>query len=178
MSKTNNFVFKGLYIVAWLIFVGLSIEAGGFLVNFFFSIFKPEFIDRLYQKLDISAVYQVSKMAFFGVYSFILSVSILKAYMFYVVIRLMMKMDLNAPFSAYVSRQIARIGYLTIAIGFIGQIATQFTKNVWHHGVDTEVLFGFWSDSSAFILMGAVIYIIAVIFKRGVVIQQENDLTV
>ena len=89
-----------------------------------------------------------------------------------------MKMDLNAPFSAYVAGQIARIGYLTVAIGFIGLIATQFTKNVWHHGVDTEVLFEFWSDSSAFLLMGAVIYIIAVIFKRGVAIQQENDLTV
>ena len=52
MSKTNNFVFWGLYIVAWLIFVGLSIEAGGLIVNFFFSLYKPEFVQNLYEKLD------------------------------------------------------------------------------------------------------------------------------
>ena len=37
MTKTNNFVFKALYIIAWLIFVGLSIEAGGLLVSIFLS---------------------------------------------------------------------------------------------------------------------------------------------
>ena len=37
MSKRNNFVFKGLHIVAWIIFVGLCIEAGGLLVNFVFQ---------------------------------------------------------------------------------------------------------------------------------------------
>ncbi|HCM77099.1 MAG TPA: DUF2975 domain-containing protein, partial [Cytophagales bacterium] len=44
MSKTNNFIFTGLKIVAWIIFVGLCIEAGGLIVNFFFSLYKPEFV--------------------------------------------------------------------------------------------------------------------------------------
>ncbi len=91
MSKTNNFVFKALHIVAWLIFVGLCIEAGGLIVNFIFSLYKPEFIPNLYQKLDLTEMYK---------------------------------------------------------------------------------------DSQTFILMGAVIYIIATIFKKGVDIQNENDLTV
>ena len=34
MSKKNQLVFKGLTIVAWIIFVGLCIEAGALLVNF------------------------------------------------------------------------------------------------------------------------------------------------
>ena len=58
MSKTNNFVFWGLYTVAWLIFVGLSIEAGGLIVNFFFSLYKPEFVQNLYQKLDLTEIYK------------------------------------------------------------------------------------------------------------------------
>ena len=64
MSKTNNFVFWGLYIIAWLIFVGLSIEAGGLIVNFFFSIYKPEFVQNLYQKLNLTEIYNDSSMAF------------------------------------------------------------------------------------------------------------------
>jgi hypothetical protein len=35
MSSKNNFVFKSLHVVAWIIFVGLCIEAGGLVTNFF-----------------------------------------------------------------------------------------------------------------------------------------------
>lgn len=178
MSKTNNFVFWGLYIVAWLIFVGLSIEAGGLIVNFFFSLYKPEFVQNLYEKLDLSEIYKSSRLAFFGIYSFILTISILKAFLFYIVIRLMQKMDLSKPFSTFVATQIKLISYYTISIGLLSSIASQFARYLMHHGFVTDNLNRFWTDGQAFILMGAVIYIIATIFKKGVDIQDENDLTV
>lgn len=178
MSKRNNFVFWGLYIVAWVIFVGLSIEAGGLIVNFFFSLYKPEFVQNLYQKLDLIEMYEDSKWAFFGIYSFILSISILKACLFYIVIRLMHTMDLSKPFNTFVSRQISQISYFTLSIGLLSYIARQLAKNLMHHGFVTDSLNQFWADSEAFILMGAVIYIIATIFKKGVDLQNENDLTV
>ena len=178
MSKTNNFVFWGLYIVAWLIFVGLSIEAGGLIVNFFFSLYRPEFVQNLYQKLDLSAMYRDSKLAFFGVYGFILSIACLKAYLFYIVIRLMHKMDLKNPFSSFVARQITLLSYYTLSIGLFSYIARQLVKNLMSHGFVPDNLNQFWEDSQAFILMGAVIYIIATIFKKGVAIQNENELTV
>ena len=178
MAKTNNFVFIGLHIVAWLIFVGLSIEAGGLLVNFFFSLYKPEFVQNLYQKLDLIEMYEDSKWAFFGIYSFILSISILKACLFYIVIMLMHKIDLSKPFNTFVSGQISQISYFTLSIGLLSYIARQLAKNLMHHGFVPDSLNQFWADSQAFILMGAVIYIIATIFKKGVDIQNENDLTV
>jgi len=178
MTKTNNFVFWGLYVIAWLIFVGLSIEAGGLLVNFVFSLYNPEVVQNLYQKLDLTQMYNASKMSFFGIYSFILTISILKAVLFYIVIRLMHTMDLTKPFSTFVSNQILQMSYLTISIGVLSHIARQLTKSLMHHGFVTTDLNQFWGDSQAFVLMGAVIYIIAIIFKKGVDIQNENDLTV
>jgi hypothetical protein len=178
MSKNNNFVFKGLHIVAWVIFVGLCIEAGGLIVNFIFSLFKPEFVQNLYQKLDLTEMFKESKWAFFGIYGFILSISILKAFLFYIVIRLMHKMDLTKPFDTFVSNQILKISYYTLSIGLFSFIARQIAKNLMHHGFVTDSLNQFWVDSQAFILMGAVIYTIATIFKKGVDIQKENDLTV
>ena len=178
MSKTNNFVFWGLYIVAWIIFVGLSIEAGGLIVNFFFSLYNPEFVQNLYQKLDLIQMYKESKLAFFGVYSFILIISILKALLFYTVIRLMHRMDRSKPFSTFVARQITYISYYTLSIGLLSYIAREITNGLTHYDFVTENLYKFWEDSQAFIIMGAVIYIIATIFKKGVDIQNENDLTV
>lgn len=178
MSKTNNFIFKGLYIVAWLIFVGLSIEAGGLIVNFVFAVYKPEMVQNLYQKLDLSAMYQASRPAFYSVYSFMLAISVLKACLFYLVIHLMHKMDLSKPFNGFVAQQILRISYYTLVIGLLSYTARQLAKNLTHRGLVTDHLNAFWGDSQAFILMGAVIYIIATIFRKGVDMQNENDLTV
>lgn len=178
MSKGGNIVFKGLHIVAWVIFVGLCIEAGGLIVNFIFSLFKPEFVQNLYQPLDLTQMYKDNKWAFFGIYIFILSISILKAFLFYIVIRLMHKMDLTKPFNNFVSDQILRISYYTLAIGLFSFIARQLAKYLVQHGFATDNLSQFWVDSQAFILMGAVVYIIATIFKKGLDIQNENDLTV
>ena len=178
MSKTNNIVFKGLHIVAWIIFVGLCIEAGGLIVNFIFSLYKPEFLQNLYQKLDLTEMYERSKWAFFNMYSFILVIAILKAILFYVVIRLMSQIDLSKPFNSFASKQISLISYYTLSIGILSYIARQSAINLVHSGFTIGNLNQFWSDSQAFILMAAVIYIIAVIFKKGIEIQNENDLTV
>jgi hypothetical protein len=164
--------------VAWLIFVGLCIEAGGLIVNFFFHLYNPAFVQNLYQKLDLTEMYKESRLAFFGIYSFILIISILKACLFYIVINLMHKMNLSKPFSSFVARQISQISYYTLSIGLLSYIARQSAKNLMHHGFVTDNLNQFWADSQAFVLMGAVIYIIATIFKKGVDIQNENDLTV
>ena len=66
MKAKNNFVFIVLNIVAWIIFVGLSIEAGGLIVNFAFSVFKPEMVHNLYQKMDLSQLYNRSQWAFYS----------------------------------------------------------------------------------------------------------------
>lgn len=178
MTKTTNFVFKGLHVVAWIIFVGLSIETGGLIINFVFSLYKPELVQNLYQKLDLMPIFKESKWVFFGLYSFVLSISMLKVLLFYVLVMLMHKMDLQKPFNPYVAGQISRISYFTLSIGILGYIARKSTVPLNHKGFVTNHLDQFWADSQAFILMGAVVYIIATIFKKGVEIQNENDLTV
>lgn len=91
---------------------------------------------------------------------------------------LMHKIDLSNPFTSFVSEQITKISYYTFCVGFLSYIARQTAKNMQQHGYAIDNLNQFWADSQAFILMAAVIYIIATIFKKGVEIQNENDLTV
>ena len=178
MTKTNQFVFRALQVIAWIIFVGLCIEAGALLVNFFISLFRPEFISRLYQKLDLSEMYERSRWTFFSMYSYILVISILKAYLFYVVIRLQYKLDILNPFTKLVSNEIFRISYYTAAIGLLSFMARETTRILSNRGYEVDGLDNFWADSQAFILMAAIVYIIAIIIKRGIEIQSENELTV
>lgn len=178
MSKRNTFVFKVLQVIVWAIFVGLCIEAGGLIVNFIFSVFKPEFVGNLYQKLDLSKLYQHNKWIFFSVYGFALFTSILKAVLFYILIVLLHKLDLSNPFNGYVADKIKSIAYYTFSIGIVSLIAGQFAENLLYHGFEMDKLNQFWEDGQAFILMSAIVYVIAQIFKRGVELQNENDLTV
>lgn len=178
MAKTNNLVFKALYIVSWVIFVGMCIEAGALLVNFIYSFFNPKVLGNLYQKLDLKELYAQSKLIFFGMYGFAIAISILKAILFYVVIMLLHKLDLSKPFSNFASKKILQISYFTFSVGILSIIARGTAQNLSHHGYDLDKLNNFWADGHGFLLMAAVIYVIAQIFKRGIEIQNENDLTI
>lgn len=178
MTKTNDFIFKALMIVAWIIFVALCIEAAALVVNFIFSIFNPSIVGDLYQKLDLSRLYEQSQMVFYGMFGFVLFIALLKAYLFYVVISLLHKFDLAKPFSSFVSKQIFQISYITFSIGIFSYIARQTTKDLSIQGYALQDLNQFWVDSQTHIVMAAIIYIIAVIFKKGIELQNENDLTV
>lgn len=176
--KYNNFLFKFLIVIAWIIFVGLSIEACALLVNFIFTFFNPAVLKNLYQKLDLSEMYNRSAATFYSIYAFILIIAFLKAALFYEVIKLVTKLDLNRPFSSFVSKRITIISYFTLSIGMISIIARKTADNLSQHGYEINMLDKFWVDSDAYILMAAVIYAISIIFKRGIELQAENDSTI
>ncbi len=178
MKTKKNVVFIILNIITWIIFVGLSIEAGALIVNFVFSIFKPEMVQNLYNKMDLSELYHQSWMVFYGMYGFVLFISILKCILFYIVIMLLLKLNLEKPFSTFVSAQITKMSYLTLSIGLISYIASEIAKKMQQTGYVIEPLNQFWVDSEAFILMAAIVYVIALIFKKGVELQSENELTI
>lgn len=176
--KYNNFLFKFLIVIAWIIFVGLSIEACALLVNFIFTFFNPAVLKNLYQKLDLSAMYNRSTTTFYSMYTFILVIAFFKAALFYEVIKLVSKLDLDRPFSSFVSKKITSISYITFMIGLVSIAARQTADNLSHKGYDVNMLNEFWVDSNAYILMAAVIYTISIIFKRGIELQNENDTTI
>ena len=178
MSKNNNFVFTGLHVIAWIIFVGLCVEVGGLIVNFVFSMLNPEMVSRLYQNLDLSLMYEQSPWAYFSMYSFIIFIALLKALLFYYLIVLLYKLDLSKPFSSFAAHKIMDISHITFSVGILSLVARQTAKNLTRFGYDTDTLNQFWVDSQAFILMAAVIYVIAAIFKKGTDLQTEIELTV
>lgn len=178
MLPKGHVVFKGLTFLAWAIFVGLCVDAGGLIVNCIVSVYSPESVQYLYQKLDLTEVYSHNKLTFIIIYTFILAIAYLKLYLFYIVIKLLSKLDLQNPFNIQVSKQILLISYLTFAIGIGSYSAKQIVQMISNYEQTVQALDQFWVDSQAFIMMAAVIYVVATIFNHGVQLQNENDLTV
>ena len=174
----SKHLLKFLEVVAWIVFVGLCIEAGALLVNFAISFFKPEIISRLYQKLDLTDVYKQSQWAYYCTYSAIVILAGLKAHLFYGLITLLGKLDLDNPFSPFVADKISMISNSIFAIGITSYVTQQSVERLLGENYNIKNMNGFFVDSQAFIMMAAIIYVIAIIFKRGIELQTENDLTV
>lgn len=177
-SDKNNIVFIVLLVIVWIVFVGLSIDAGALIVNFIFSILKPAAVNKLYLKLNLSDLYAYNRQAFFSIYSFGIVIAVLKAMLFYTLIQLLHKLDLSKPFTGYAVKKMLQISYYTFAVGILSLLGRQTLERLSLTENQIAMLNTYWVDSQAFILMAAVVYVIAQIFKRGVDLQNDNDLTV
>ncbi|MBI5540751.1 MAG: DUF2975 domain-containing protein [Bacteroidia bacterium] len=178
MSGRNDFIWKTLNVITWIIFLGFCVQAGALLFNYIFSMFKPIATHNLHLGLDLSNLYSQSKIIYTYLFSFAIILSVLKAYLFYLVIKIFMKMNLVKPFSVEISEYISKIGYYALSIGFLGLIAHSYAKRLIQKGYDVNLIERYWHSGETYLLMAAILFVVAMIFKKGIEIQNENDLIV
>ena len=90
----------------------------------------------------------------------------------------MHRLNLKQPFNERVANIISQLSTITLSIGALGILGHQIIKKLVFYFPMMQSKTIFTDDRSAFILMGAILYIIAFIFKKGVELQNENELTV
>lgn len=171
-----------LQIFCWIVFVGISIEAGGIIFNMLYtSLYNPVGADFFYNRLNFSSLYHFDK-GYLGVITFIMSiVSVLKATMFYLIIHLLnnKNQQLTTPFSHLVRKLILNIAFVTIGIAFFSNMGKNYTKWLVSQGVIMPSIEELgWDGTDVWFFMSMVLFIIAFIFKRGIQLQEDNDLTI
>lgn len=105
-------------------------------------------------------------------------VSIAKTYLAYLVTKIFTKINFNNPFNITTSKLLIKISYAALSTGVLALITNAYS--MWLYKLD---LLNIISDpyqpaSGEFLFLGAIIYIISQIFKKGTEIQSENELTV
>ena len=86
---------------------------------------------------------------------------------------------MSQPFSREVGRFIFKISYLALSIGLFSWWGVKYTEWFVKQGVkmpDIEYLR--LGGADVWLFMGVILFVIAQIFKRGIEIQTENELTV
>jgi len=172
----TNFIMKIMNIIFWIIFVGLCIQTGVLVVSFFMSIFaNPEASEVLYLGVHFFDLNPIRLAHYIGVLSFLIVLTGMKAYIAYLAVKLFMKFDLKNPFSEKVSALISKIAHFALSIGIVALIANQYTERIVKKGAEMSQID--WA-AEEFLFFAGIIYILALVFKRGVEIQTENELTV
>ena len=179
---TTKQILKVLHILSWIIFIGLCINAGGILFNAFFAlVLNPIAAEKLWQEVDLSSLFDYDKGYFITVTLLMSIVAIMKAILFYLIVKILhdKKLNLTQPFNNEMKRFIFNMSYLALGIGLFSYWGVNYTKWVVAKGVtmpDVQSLrFG---GADVWLFMGIVLFVIAQIFKRGVEIQSENELTI
>ena len=175
--KTNTRtkqVLRVMYIVAWVVYIGVMIKAGAILISYGVSCVNPEASKNLYLGLNLYPLKQFSFFHYSISVFFMVAVLCMKAIILFLVIKALSKVNLVNPFTIEVARVLEKISYVLL-VSWVISISNDMhidwlTKQtgVVQPGRSTE----------EFIFMAGLVFIIAQIFRRGVEIQSENDLTI
>ncbi|MDC8001257.1 DUF2975 domain-containing protein [Aequorivita todarodis] len=169
-------IMKVMHIIFWIIFVSLCIKTGALIVSFFMSLFNnPDDFGNLYLGISFFELNPIYIAHYIGILSFLIVLTGMKAYIAYLAIKVFMKFDINNPFNYYVAQLISKIGYFALGIGIVALIANQYTERIVKKGAEMSQID--WG-AQEFLFFAGIIYILTLVFKRGVEIQNENELTI
>ncbi|MCG2614649.1 DUF2975 domain-containing protein [Terrimonas sp. NA20] len=178
---STQLILRILLILACIIFIGLCIEAGGYLTNAVFALVKPEAVKYLWKEVDLSALLRYDRSHFFTVVVVITIISVLKAVLFYLIIRVLFNKNLSLaqPFNQPLVRFINTASFITLLIGIFctsGMNYSHWLKNNGASLPDVNQLH--FDGGDVWLFMAVTLFIIAQVFKKGIEIQTENELTV
>ncbi|MCH7411218.1 DUF2975 domain-containing protein [Belliella sp. DSM 111904] len=166
-------------VVIWAIFIGLCIKAGTFLFTSIYSLYNPIVARDLYEGLNLYGLLNESYTHYLAVVSLMLCIEGLKAYLFFLVIRVFLKINLVHPFSSEVAKIITNISAVAFQIGITIIISGSYYKWLAKRAFDIPPVHQvYFVGGFEYLFMGAIIIAIAQVFKRGMEIQNENELTV
>ena len=163
-----------MHILAWVAFVGFMIEAGVILVSYGISCFNPEATKNLYRGLSLYNLRQFNFWHYTLSVSIFVAIAIMKAFVFFLAIKILSKVNLMNPFTIEVVRIMERMVHVLLGTWFMAMASNAHTAWLLK---ETGELHGDWV-ATEFIFMAGLVFIISQVFKRGVEIQSENDLTV
>ncbi|MGK0386217.1 MAG: hypothetical protein ACI849_000826 [Patiriisocius sp.] len=172
--KTKQ-ILRAMKVISWVVFIGLCIKVGTIIIASTLSFFVQEnTAQNLYRGLDLSQLYGYSKQYYLYIISFLITIGLLKAYLFYLVIKIFQKIDFEQPFTVEVSNIISKISYYAVVAAVIGVVAKSYSKWIVKKGISFQIDWG----SNEFLFMAGIIFIVGLIIKRGIELQVENDLTI
>lgn len=175
MKISTVSVLKILKLLALLASIGYAVEAGSIIISVVVSKFNPEAAKNIYKGLDLYKLKEYSNSLYYQTASFIAAIAILKSTVWLMVTRMLSGLNIRNPFKPAMTKILEKISYTLVTIwiiGFIANIQTRWIeKRTGYQPVQIISI-------DEFLFLAGLVYIISQVFKRGIEIQSENDLTI
>ena len=174
MKKRTEIILKILNVFAWIAFIALMVKAGAILFSYCYTIFKPEAAKNFYEGQNLYNF----RLSHFWQYTLTVALRaitpILESYTAYLIIRVLSKIKLSSPFTMEIANVLERISFFILATWAVTIMYNSFAA--WlikeNPGLPLTIV------SGDFIFLAGIVFVFAQIFKKGVELQSENELTV
>ncbi len=154
-----------------------SLPSGTYTAEFI----NQDAVHKFWKDIDFSSLYSHDKGNFLVIVTLMSIVAIMKALMFFQIVNTLnfKKLNFSEPFSTELRRVIINIAYIVLAIGLFSKWGTNYIK--WLNSKEIKMPnamdLGF-DGADVWLFMSIILFVIAQIFKRGIELQEENDLTI
>ncbi len=179
---TTKQILNVLNIFCWIIFIGALVDAGGIICSALYAVlFNPLAAKDFWNGADLASLYSYDTGQFLVVTAYMSIAGVMKAILLYLIVKVFYdkKLDISYPFNRTVVKLIAGVAYLALGIGFFSLWGKKYIQWIVSKGIampDIENLR--LGGGDVWLLMGVAFLVIAQIFKRGIEIQDEHELTV
>ncbi len=178
MKKTKTeiilIVLKYLALIAG---IGFSIECGSQIFSFAGSFINPAWAEKVYQAEPFwFRIREHGSWYYIVLMSMIIAISALKAWIWYLIFDLLLKLQLESPFSLFVTKKLETISYMLLGVWVMMNLIGKSFAHYLMEGTGMELPGNFINDEYFFI--AGIVFILSQIIKRGIEMQEENQLTV
>lgn len=164
---------------AWILFIGLCINAGAIIFSYIMSFFLDATKGKNYLgELDLSALKLYSNVHHAVVLLLLIIVAVLKVYIVYYVLQIFRKLKLDNPFNKTIASYISGISLTAFYIAASMILLKIYAHWLTQNGLTMTTLEEFTGSTREYIFFGAIIYTISLVFKRGIEMQTESELTI
>jgi hypothetical protein len=174
MKTKTDTLLTIMNVLSWITFIGLIVKAGAIVISYGVSIGNPLGAKNLYMGLNLYNVRQYDFWHYTGTVSFMIAILVLEAYIAFLVIKVLSKIKMANPFTIEISKNLEKISYIILLTWVTAMLynghAEWLSKRI--AGLQENLI------SGEFILLAGVVFVFSQIFKKGVEIQSENELTI
>lgn len=176
MENKTKSILQITKIITWIVFVGLCIKIGVMLVSFYMSLFvNPETAKDLYLGLDLSQLLEYDRAYYVLMFMLVIISPILKAYLFFLLTKIFSNINIKKPFRSKVLSLLNNMTLVALSIGMSSVIAISYYGWLYKKGMLLYSLPRHISGSSEFLFFAGILFVISLIFKRGIELQSQKD---
>jgi len=161
-------------VIAWIVFISLMVETGLFLVTYVISCYSPDIVSKMYRGMELYDLMAFDFRHYSATAIMRITYTVLKTWAAYLTVSVLDDVKLAHPFTLSIARLLERISITLLIAGGVAIVNNAhdrwLTENLGIHSWEMSI--------EGFLVTAGLVFVIAKIFRRGVELQSEHDLTI
>lgn len=178
MKTRTTLILNAMKIISWVVFIALCVKTGTLFTVYITGEFvSPEAYAEAAHTMNTARILIHNPIYFTTTSIGVIVIYALKTFMMYQVLQIFLKINLDNPFNHSLATIISKLSGITLAIGLLTLALVRFSTWMDLRG-ESHNLWTFLDGGDEFVFFAGILFILSLVFKKGIEMQTENELTI